>query len=64
MEVLLAHGGLSDDHGSLAISIVALVGMLIPVIILGVVSWIFLKQKRREDAEQKALGEWRNARSS
>jgi hypothetical protein len=64
VDLLLAHGGLSDDGGSLAISIVAVVAMTIPLFVLGVVSWIFLKQKRREDAERKALGEWRNARSS
>jgi hypothetical protein len=62
--LLLAHGGVSDDGGSLAISIVAVLAMTIPLFVLGVVSWIFLKQKRREDTQRKALGEWRNARSS
>ena len=62
MDLLLAHGLVPDGH-SLAMSIVALVGMIIPFIVLGVVCWIFYKAKRREDEEARRL-EWRNARSS
>lgn len=62
MDLLLAHGLVPDGH-SLALSILALVGMIIPFIVLGVVCWIFYKAKRREDEEARRL-EWRNARSS
>ena len=62
MDLLLAHGLVPDGH-SLAMSILALVGMIIPFIVLGVVCWIFYKAKRREDEEARRL-EWRNARSS
>jgi cbb3-type cytochrome oxidase subunit 3 len=62
VDLLLAHGLVPDGH-SLAMSILALVGMIIPFIVLGVVCWIFYKAKRREDEEARRL-EWRNARSS
>ena len=54
----------SDDGGSLALSIVALVGMIIPFIVLGVVCWVFWKAKKREEAAERRAGEWRNAHSS
>jgi heme/copper-type cytochrome/quinol oxidase subunit 2 len=53
-----------DDGGSLVLSIVVLVGMIIPVLVLGVVSWIFWKAKKREEAEERRRREWRNVRSS
>jgi hypothetical protein len=65
VEALLAqmqHG--SDGGGSLALSIVALVGMIIPLIVLGVVCWIFWRAKKREDAAERRLDAWRNAHSS
>ena len=64
MFAVLAHGFLPDGHGSLALSILMLLGMLIPFFILGGVCWVFLKAKRREDAELARKAEWRNARSS
>ena len=45
-------------------AIVVVVGMVIPLLVLGVVCWIFLRAKRREDAAEKDKLEWRNARSS
>jgi heme/copper-type cytochrome/quinol oxidase subunit 2 len=64
MQVLLAQHGETGSDESLAISIVALVAMLIPVVVLGVVSWIFWKAKRRDDAEKAREREWKNAPSS
>jgi protein-S-isoprenylcysteine O-methyltransferase Ste14 len=61
---LLAHGLLPDGHGSIALSILMLLGMIIPFLILGGVCWVFLKAKRREEAELAREAEWRNARSS
>ena len=63
MEVVLAHG-LGPDGGSLVLSIVALVGMIIPFAVLGWVCWIFWKAKKREDAAERRASEWRNAHSS
>jgi heme/copper-type cytochrome/quinol oxidase subunit 2 len=60
--LLAQHGGM-DDGDSLAFSILALVGMIIPIIILGVVCWVFWKAKRRDD-EEKRRREWTNAHSS
>ena len=47
-------------------AIVIVVGMVIPLVVLGVVCWIFLRAKRREDAAAAREDEleWRNARSS
>ncbi len=53
-----------DDGGSLVLSIVVLVGMIIPLLVLGVVSWIFWKAKKREEAEERRRHEWRNVHSS
>jgi hypothetical protein len=61
---LLAHGFLPDGHGSLVLSILMLVAMIIPFVVLGGVCWIFLRAKRREDAAIERTAEWRNARSS
>ena len=63
MQFLLQHGGLGGGD-SVAFSILALVGMIIPIIVLGVVSWFFWKAKRREDEEKKRESEWQNAPSS
>jgi hypothetical protein len=62
VDLLLAHGLVPDGH-SLAMSILALVGMIIPFFVLGAVCWIFYKAKRREDEERRRL-EWRNERLS
>jgi heme/copper-type cytochrome/quinol oxidase subunit 2 len=63
VQLLLAHGGVRGGD-SLAFSILALVGMIIPIIVLGFVSWFFWKAKRREDEEKKREREWQNAPSS
>ena len=60
--LLAQHGGM-DNGDSVAFSIMALVGMIIPIIVLGVVCWFFWKAKRRDDEEKKRR-EWTNAHSS
>ena len=62
--LLAQHAVDSGDEASLAISILALVGMIIPFIVLGVVAWIFWKAKKREDAAKAREGAWPSARSS
>jgi hypothetical protein len=64
--VLLAqqHATPSGDETSLAISILALIGMIIPFIVLGVVTWIFWKAKKREDAAKARETSWPSAHSS
>jgi heme/copper-type cytochrome/quinol oxidase subunit 2 len=57
--VLLAHGGVRGGD-SLAFSILALIGMIIPIVVLGVVTWFFWKAKRRDDEEKKRESEWQN----
>ena len=64
MEVLLAQHVMDEDSGSLAITLVALVAMLIPWFVLGYISWIFWKAKKRDDAQARGQETWRNARSS
>ncbi|MGH3013629.1 MAG: hypothetical protein ACRDNR_15055 [Gaiellaceae bacterium] len=61
---LLAQMHPSDGGGSLILSIIALVAMIIPFFVLGFVSWIFWKAKKREDAAERRASEWRNAHSS
>jgi len=64
VEILLAQHAMDEDSGSLAITLVALVAMLIPWFVLGYISWIFWKAKKRDDAEARRQDAWRNARSS
>ena len=64
MEVLLAQHAMDDDSGSLAITLVALVAMLIPWFVLSYVAWIFWKAKKRDEAEERRRDSWRNAPSS
>jgi cbb3-type cytochrome oxidase subunit 3 len=65
VEILLAQQHAMDEgRGSLAITLVALVAMLIPWFVLGYISWIFWKAKKRDDAEARAQDTWRNAPSS
>jgi hypothetical protein len=64
MEALFAHGLVPDGHGSLAMSIVALIGMIVPFIVLGVVCWVFWRAHKRDEAERRRTAEWRNAHSS
>jgi hypothetical protein len=61
---LLAQMHPSDDGGSLILSIIALVAMIIPFIVLGYVCWIFWKAKKREDAAEERARQWRNAHLS
>ena len=61
--LLLAHGVIPDGHGSLAVSIATLIGMLVPFAVLGWVCWLFWKAKARED-EAARRSEWRSSRSS
>jgi heme/copper-type cytochrome/quinol oxidase subunit 2 len=62
--LLAQHNIESGDEASLAISILALIGMIVPFIVLGVVIWIFWKAKKREDAAKAREASWRSARSS
>ena len=64
MVVLLAQHAMDEDSGSLAITLVALVAMLVPWFVLGYISWIFWKAKKRDDAQARRRDAWRNARSS
>jgi hypothetical protein len=64
VQFLLAQHGETGGGDSLAISILALVGMIIPIIVLGIVCWFFWKAKRRDDEEKKRESEWQNAPSS
>jgi hypothetical protein len=64
VQVLLAHGLIPDGHESIALSILMLVGMIIPFFVLAGVCWIFYRAKRREDEELRRAREWQNARSS
>jgi cbb3-type cytochrome oxidase subunit 3 len=64
VEILLAQHVMDEDGGSLAITLVALVAMLIPWFVLAYISWIFWKAKKRDEAEARRQDAWRNARSS
>ena len=57
--------------GSLILSIIALFAMIIPWFVLGYVSWIFWKARKRDEPEEARLRRmreeerrWRNAHSS
>jgi heme/copper-type cytochrome/quinol oxidase subunit 2 len=62
--LLAQHAETGGGGDSIAMSIVALVAMIIPIFVLGVVSWFFWKAKRRDDEEKKREAEWQNAPSS
>ncbi len=62
--LLAQHNIDSGDEASLAISILALIGMIVPFIVFGVVVWIFWKANKREDAAKAREGAWPSARSS
>jgi cbb3-type cytochrome oxidase subunit 3 len=62
--IVLAQHAMNDDSGSFAITMVALVAMLVPWFVLGYVSWIFWKAKKRDEAEERQRDAWRNAPSS
>jgi hypothetical protein len=61
---LLAQSYVLTDGGSTALTVVVLVGMLIPLAVLGYVCWIFWKAKKRDEAEERRRDAWRNAPSS
>jgi uncharacterized iron-regulated membrane protein len=58
------HAQHGADDGSLAITLAALVAMLIPWGVLAVVCWIFWRAKKREDEAIARVEQWRNAPSS
>ena len=64
MEIHLAQHVMDENSGSLAITLVALVAMLIPWFVLAYVSWVFWKAKKRDDDHARGEDAWRNARSS
>ena len=53
MSALLAQHHATPDDYSLALSIMALVGMIIPFVVFAVVCWVFWKAKKREDAARE-----------
>ena len=64
MLALLAHGLVPDGHGSMMLSVLMLLGMIIPFFVLGGVCWFFWKAKQREDEDARRASEWRNVHSS
>ncbi len=64
MEILLAQHAEDGGGGSFAITMIALVAMIIPWFVLAYVSWIFWKAKKRDEAEERRTEAWRNAPSS
>ena len=62
--VLFGQHHATEEEYSLAISILALVGMIVPFVVLAVVCWIFWKAKKREDAAAREEMGWPSARSS
>ena len=64
MEILLAQHAGSDDGGSFAITMIALVAMLIPWFVLGYVACIFWTAMKRAEAEERRRDPWRNVPSS
>jgi cbb3-type cytochrome oxidase subunit 3 len=68
---LFAQHSSSGDDGSLVISLIALVAMIVPWFVLAYVSWIFWKARKRAEPEEARLRRmreeerrWRNAHSS
>jgi len=61
---VLAQMHAPGSGGSLILSIIALFAMIIPWFVLGYISWIFWKAKKRDDAQARGQETWRNARSS
>jgi hypothetical protein len=62
--LLLAQQYVLTDDGSTALTVIVLVGMLLPLAVLGYVCWIFWKAKKRDEAEERRAESWRNAPSS
>jgi hypothetical protein len=63
VETLLAQHAQSDG-GSLPLTVLALAGMIVPLVVLGYVCWIFWKAKKRDEAESRRADAWRNVHSS
>jgi cbb3-type cytochrome oxidase subunit 3 len=63
VEALLGQSA-PNEGGSFGLTIFALVGMIVPLIVLGYVCWIFWRAKKRDEAESRRADEWRNAHSS
>jgi cbb3-type cytochrome oxidase subunit 3 len=68
---VLAQMHAPGSGGSLILSIIALFAMIIPWFVLGYVSWIFWKARKRDEPEEARLRRmreeerrWRNAHSS
>ena len=68
---MLAQRHAPESGGSLILSIIALFAMIIPWFVLGYVSWIFWKARKRDELEEARLRRmreeerrWRNAHSS
>jgi cbb3-type cytochrome oxidase subunit 3 len=68
---VLAQMHAPESGGSLILSIIALFAMIIPWFVLGYVSWIFWKARKRDELEEARLRRmreeerrWRNAHSS
>ncbi len=54
-------------EGNTALTVVVVVvGMVLPLVVLGFVCWIFLRAKRRDEAAERSReeSEWRSVRSS
>jgi hypothetical protein len=66
VEILLAQHVMTDDGGSLALTLLALVGMIVPLLALACVCWVFWRAKKRDDAAEASgvADGWRNAPSS
>jgi hypothetical protein len=54
----------TPDGGSLAVTLIALVAMIIPWFVLAYVGWIFWKAKKRDEAAERRRREWPSAHSS
>ena len=68
---MLAQMHAPESGGSLILSIIALFAMIIPWFVLGSVSWVFWKARKRDEREEARLRRmrdverrWRNAHSS
>ncbi|TMJ93558.1 MAG: hypothetical protein E6G67_12080 [Actinobacteria bacterium] len=55
---------LASEGGNAALDAILIAALVVPLPILGWVCWIFLRAKRREDAEKQKEAGWPSARSS
>jgi hypothetical protein len=54
----------ASGSGSVALDVILVAALVVPLPVLGWVCWIFLRAKRREDAEKRKESGWPSARSS